>query len=103
MSEEDWNQGFAKSIGIFLNGKAITAPNLNGERVLDDIFFIIFNAHYDSISFELPEKKWGERWAKIMDTSGPGFLNGDEKISLAGESIAINSRSSVLLRVVEEE
>ncbi len=103
MSEEDWSQGFAKSIGIFLNGKAIRAPNLNGERVLDDIFFIVFNPHYDSISFVLPEKKWGETWAKIMDTSGPGFLSDDEKMFSAGESIMIDSRSAVLLRMVEEE
>ncbi len=103
MSEEDWNQGFTKSIGIFLNGKAIAAPNLNGDRVLDDIFFIIFNAHYESISFELPEKKLGERWVKIMETSGPGFLNGDEEIFLASESMKIESRAAVILRGVEEE
>jgi isoamylase len=75
---------------------------LNGERVLDDIFFIIFNAHHDSISFGLPEKKWGERWTKIMDTSGPGFLSDEEDMFSAGESIMINSRSAVLLRMVDE-
>ena len=35
MSEEDWRAGFAKSLGVFLNGDAIPTPNERGERVVD--------------------------------------------------------------------
>jgi isoamylase len=103
MSEEDWNQGFAKSIGIFLNGKAIAAPDLNGERVLDDIFLIVFNPHYDSIPFRLPEKKWGEKWVPVMDTSEPGFVDDDKRTFSADEIVTINERSALLLRLIEQE
>ena len=45
MSDEDWQAGFAKSLGVFLNGDAIPTPNERGERVVDDSFYVMFNAH----------------------------------------------------------
>src|SRR6266446_9299336 len=35
MSEEDWQVGFAKSLGVFLNGASIQLPGEHGERVKD--------------------------------------------------------------------
>ena len=102
MSEENWNQGFAKSIGVFLNGKAIAAPNVNGERVLDDIFYVIFNAHAEALSFGLPDARWGKRWVKIMDTAKGGLMD-DEGAFAAGESLVVRDRSCVVLRLIEEK
>jgi pullulanase/glycogen debranching enzyme len=42
MAEEHWGEGFAKSLGVFLNGKTIPNPNPKGEPVEDDNFYIIF-------------------------------------------------------------
>ena len=39
MTDEDWQVGFAKSLGVFLNGEAIPTPNERGERVVDDSFY----------------------------------------------------------------
>ena len=44
MTHDDWNSGF-KSLAVFLNGEAIPAPNVRGERVVDDTFLLCFNAH----------------------------------------------------------
>ena len=62
MSDEDWQAGFAKSLGVFLNGDAIPTPNERGERVVDDSFYVMFNAHHEPVDFTLPPKEWGARW-----------------------------------------
>jgi isoamylase len=69
MTEEDWNTGYARSLGVFLNGKAIPTPNERGEPILDDSFYILFNAHYEAMEFTLPPCSWGARWAPIINTA----------------------------------
>ena len=44
MSEDEWAAGFSKSLGVFLNGRAIPSRGPRGERILDDSFYVIFNA-----------------------------------------------------------
>ncbi len=68
MSDADWQAGFAKSLGVFLNGDAIPTPNERGERVVDDSFYIMFNAHHEALEFRLPPRAWGERWTQVLDT-----------------------------------
>ncbi|MGH9311379.1 MAG: glycogen debranching enzyme, partial [Vicinamibacterales bacterium] len=68
MSEEDWQAGFAKSLGVFLNGRAIPTPNERGERVLDESFYAMFNASHEPIEFTLPEAKWGDKWVELLET-----------------------------------
>jgi isoamylase len=72
MSEEDWRQGFAKSLGVFLNGAAIPTRNSRGERVTDDSFYVLFNVHSDPIDFMLPNGDWGKRWTVVLDTTEDG-------------------------------
>jgi glycogen operon protein len=40
MSQEDWDNGWARSLGIFLNGAAIPTPDRRGNRVRDDSFLL---------------------------------------------------------------
>src|SRR5438270_212225 len=54
MRDGDWHNGYAKSLGVFLNGEEIAAPDPRGRRVRDDSFFILFNAHFEPIRFTLP-------------------------------------------------
>src|SRR5688572_30684141 len=42
MSQDDWDKGFAKSLGVFLNGDAIASVDDQGEPVSDDSFLILF-------------------------------------------------------------
>ena len=68
MSEEDWRAGFAKSLGVFLNGRAIPTPNERGERVYDESFYVMFNAGHEPLEFTVPEAKWGTRWRVVINT-----------------------------------
>jgi isoamylase len=69
MSEADWQAGFAKSLGVFLNGRDIRSPNERGEPIVDDSFYVMFNAHSESLDFTMPEEKWGRRWTVVLDTA----------------------------------
>jgi len=96
MDEEDWGQGYAKSLGVFFNGKTIPNPNPRGEPVTDDNFYIMINAHYEPLVFSLPGTSWGEIWIKELDTEG-GWLEVEE-ILKEGDQINVEARSLVVLR-----
>ena len=95
MSDIDWREGYAKTIGVFLNGDAIPDLGARGERITDDSFLVLFNAHFERVEFVLPAEEFGERWVKVLDTAD-AF---DEGLQLkATEALDVESRSLVLLR-----
>ena len=101
MSEEDWRAGFAKSLGVFLNGDAIPTPNERGERVVDQSFYMMFNAHHEPLTFTLPEAKWGTRWTQLLNTHEQGELLSEDKLGpelLAGGELTVQAWSTILLR-----
>jgi isoamylase len=101
MSEDDWQAGFAKSLGVFLNGRAIQTRNERGEQIVDDSFYIMFNTHHEPLGFKLPEAKWGERWIEVLDTNAPEDALDEEKPGTehaAGATVNVHAWSLRLLR-----
>ena len=103
MSEDDWNAGFAKSLAVFLNGRAIPSPNERGEPVIDDSIYLMFNAHHEPLEFTLADSKWAERWTVVLNTVEEKDLlaeqdNGPELA--AGSTIQVQPWSLVVLRSV---
>jgi glycogen operon protein len=79
MSEEDWRAGFAKSLGVFLNGRGIPTANERGEPVRDDSFYAMFNAHHEGVEFTMPEAKWGDGWVVVLNTAADtDYMSEDE-------------------------
>ncbi|KAA8486642.1 glycogen operon protein [Arcticibacter tournemirensis] len=97
MPDENWNHDFAKSLGVFLNGKGIKAVGPKGEQIYDDSFYVIFNAHYEPLSFVLPPEKYGNLWIKVLDTSENSIKEEGDKFKPL-DSIKVESRSVVLLK-----
>jgi glycogen operon protein len=107
MSDEDWQTGFARAVGVFLNGDAILAPDPQGQRIQDDTFLLFFNASADAIEWKLPGEERGRRWMPVIDTSA-GFVEADSVADAedrptydAGGAVKVESRSLVVLRRVE--
>ena len=69
MDENTWNSGFVRSLMVFLNGDAIPELDLIGRRVVDDHFLMLFNAHFDAITFTMPPKAFGNDWQIRLDTA----------------------------------
>jgi isoamylase len=103
MTPEDWDVGYAKSLGVILNGQEIPDPDARGERVIDDSFALLFNAHYEPLSFTLPAGPWTTSWEKVLDTDEPvpEGREQDGEISFApGEVIRVQARALVVLRAI---
>jgi len=96
MADDDWEKGFAKSITVFLNGEAIREPNARGERIVDDSFFLLFNAHHEAIEFVLPEGDFGESFVVEVDTARPVPV--EERYVKPGGDVKVEARSVVVLR-----
>ncbi len=69
MTQADWDAGYAKSLAVYLNGEAISEPDPRGERISDDRFLLLFNAHSEPITFTLPPEGLAPRWEVVIDTS----------------------------------
>jgi isoamylase len=104
MSDQDWQAGFAKSLGVFLNGNAIPTLDEHGRRVVDDSFYVMFNAHSDAVEFVLPETAWGQEWTVTLDTSElPDHLDPDAGRHLAAEQhLRVQAWSVMVLRRLQQ-
>ncbi|WP_119728613.1 glycogen debranching protein GlgX [Thermomonospora amylolytica] len=101
MNEADWLAGFAKSLQVFLNGEAISEPGRHGERIRDDSFLLIFNAHHGGLRFTIPPARYGDTWLRVIDTADPLLVEETSGRSYkAGETIAVDARSMQVLRRV---
>jgi len=100
MSEEDWTSGFAKCLGVYLNGQEIPSPDPMGNRVVDQSFYILFNAHHEAVNFTLPTRQWGNTWKVVLD-SAVGWVDSDEKTLRSGQSLRVEARSVTVLQRVD--
>jgi len=96
MSDEDWESGFAKSVGVFLNGEGIPDRDARGERVVDESFLLLFNAHFECMPFTLPGEAFGQSWQVLLDTAAP-LVRGERGLK-AGSGIDVEARSLLVLR-----
>lgn len=71
MKPEQWDSGYVKTLGIYLNGDAIENPDERGRRIVDDTFYLLFNSHFDAVDFRLPPPAWSPSWTRVLDTSDP--------------------------------
>ncbi len=99
MRQEDWNGGFAKALGIFLNGEGIQSLDSRGERVVDESFYVLFNAHHEPLQFTLPKRDWGDEWVVVLDTAR-STPKAEEQRQKAGQEVPVESRSLKVLRRV---
>ena len=106
MSEEDWKAGFAKSLGVFLNGDAIASTDMYGDRVTDDSFYFVFNAHHEPMQFTLPDGSFAQNWLKLIDTNESprrrDRRKGQQEFP-AGGKIDVPPRSLILLQKIDAD
>jgi glycogen operon protein len=97
LSESDWNVGFAKSLMVFLNGRAIPSRGPHGEPVSDNSFLLCFNAHYEPVPFRIPDQTFGVRWHRVLDTFDPA-LGRQTPVLAPGRRLAVMDRSLMVLQ-----
>jgi glycogen operon protein len=95
MTNEQWNNGQLKALGMLLNGLAIDEVDEWGEHLVDDMLLLLINGHAEPVRFKLPGAKAGPAWHVLLDTSSDQL----EPTATArpGASFALPARSVVLL------
>lgn len=94
MDMDDWQNTHAFSMMIYLNGSDIPEVDWYGNRMVDNDFILIFNAHYEPIMFTLPDERYGRKWQLVVDTHNPN----EPALSYeAGFMITVQSRSFLML------
>jgi glycogen operon protein len=99
MEEHDWQHDYARSFAVFINGRGTHSRTSLGLRVIDDSFYIIFNAYHGYINYKLPSEIYAKNWTTILDTNKDKvILQGDEGRKYQAEDmITIHGNSIVLL------
>ena len=85
-------------MAVFLNGDGIPDRSSRGERVTDDSFILIFNAHDGSIDFTLPAPEYGATWELVLDTATPQQV--EPALAEAKTPITVEARSLAVFRKV---
>jgi isoamylase len=94
MAEAEWEQSFARALGVYLGGAALERVDRRGRSIKDDNFLLLFNAHYDEVAFLLPQFHDAQRWVLLLDTARPEAerdapLLGGGRYALQGRSLAL--------------
>ena len=96
MTDEEWNQDFARCLGVALSGAVIDEVTERGQRVKDENFLLLMNAHFEEIHFTLPAPPLGAGWIALIDTSCQ--ISGDANRFFVGRSsYPLQARSLALL------
>ncbi len=76
MTDEEWTNGFARSVGVLLSGQTMDIRDARGMPVTDDTFVLFFNAHHEPLPFRLPRINHSRAgWELVLDTCREsGFL-----------------------------
>jgi glycogen operon protein len=94
MTQKDWQNANAHTLGVFLNGEEIPSRTPDGHEIDDDSFLLLFNAYGEPITFTLPTRRFGTRWVVELATGA----NVPRDALNARAEVTVDARSVTLLR-----
>src|SRR5215472_7805090 len=96
MTDQEWYQEFARSLGVLLSGDSADEIDERGQLIRDGNFVILMNAHHEEIRFTLPTRTPAAGWVTLVDTS----CQTTQKVNrfyTAGDTYPLQARSLALL------
>ena len=108
MTDEQWDEGHAKSLAVYLNGSSVDLDR-RGEAIKDDSFLLFLNAHGEPVRFRVPDARFGEGWHCVIDTAGtetadePLEVAPGTEVDVAGHSLLVLQAPADRLRVPRED
>jgi len=100
MTDEAWETGFIRCLGVRLAGDNMDELDERGERIIGDTLLLLMNAHHEAISFTLPPEQERQAWERLLDTANPKVADG---MFAGGAQYDLQGRSLVVLRLKIEE
>jgi len=96
MSPAEWEQEFARCLGMYLSGAAIAGMDPKGQPIRDDDMLVLFNAHHEDVAFQVPAIA-GDPWQPVLDTWDPQGAPPGQPFQ-ATQAYPLRARSLALLR-----
>ena len=100
MAPEDWDSGFGRSVGMFLNGRGIRENDRRGRPVEDVNFLVYFNSGDEPVELVLPDERHGREWSVAVDTAGD---IDDTRPLDARATIPLEGKAMIVLREIDGE
>ena len=98
MTQRDWERTDRHVLGLFLNGHEFPYRGRRGEQIIDDSFLLLINAHHEDVTFTLPARRWGAKWALELTTADPDAEPGSATVRGALERSRPSARSMTVLK-----
>jgi glycogen operon protein len=93
MSDDAWNTGWIRSLGVRLAGDVINEVDERGDPIVGDTLLLLLNAHWEQIPFVLPKTRDEHVWEMLLDTAEraevPIVWRGGHEYPLYGRSMAL--------------
>jgi glycogen operon protein len=102
MSDQAWNDGNTKCMGVRLAGDLINEMDERGEPIKGDTLLLLLNAHWEEIPFTLPDTSGDDVWQVLIDTAEPDRPL-PVRVRPARELYPLYGRSVALLRTIKRE
>jgi len=95
MSPDDWEAGFGRTLGMYLNGRGIHGVDARGQQLADVGFLVYYSAHDQPVPLVIPDADHGKEWDLIVDTAGD-HVDGDSLA--AGAACSVGAHALLVLR-----
>jgi glycogen operon protein len=96
MQDEDWNNWYARCLGLRLAGDGLEEVDTRGNRIVDETLLILLNAHYEPILFSLPAHRPEVQWELVLDTREATGRR-QRRVLQGGNAYSLEARSLALL------
>lgn len=96
MSDEQWRESFARSLGVYLSGRGLNEQDERGQVIVDSDFLVLVNAHHDAVEFRLPAQPDDARWVLRLDTADPAGFVRESRESRPNDTYVVQGRGLVL-------
>lgn len=97
MVRKDWEEGDTQSVAIYLNGRGLHTVDSEGVKIVDDNFYVIFNANDTDMDFRLPGQQYSNLWKLLIDTNSELVVQ-DQMNYEPQAMVRVAGRSVVLLQ-----
>jgi glycogen operon protein len=99
MTEEAWNAGYVRCLGVWMAGDLIGDVDEHGEPIVGDTVLLLLNAHHEVIPFTLPATREGQGWERLLDTADP---QGKSISCAGGRQYELQGRALVVWRLTSQ-
>ncbi|MDZ7618581.1 MAG: glycogen debranching enzyme GlgX, partial [Patescibacteria group bacterium] len=96
MTDEAWDAGFVRAMGMRLAGDAIDEVDEQGKRLVGDTLLVILNADDNTVDFSFAPQDGGRQWELLVDTAVPAS---EQTLFTQEDTFSLQARSTAVFRL----